>query len=90
MTDIGEIARWKNGKLHMLATSRREKDIEESLEPLVNDQEMICIQSSLVNDDIRTYVHEKLQTDRRSKTWQNWLEVQGEIESTLMEKADGM
>ncbi len=51
LTDIDEIAGWKNRKLHMLATSRRENDIEESLEPLVNDQEKICIQSALVNDE---------------------------------------
>jgi hypothetical protein len=73
--------------LHILATSRREKDIEEWLEPLVNDQEKICIQSALVNDDIRTYVHEKLQTDRKLK-WS--AKVQEEIEKSLMDGAHGM
>jgi hypothetical protein len=87
LTNIEEIAKWKIGKLHILATSRREKDIEEWLEPLVNDQEKICIQSALVNDDIRTYVHEKLQTDRKLK-WS--AKVQEEIEKSLMDGAHGM
>ncbi len=60
---IGKIAEWKTEKVHILATSRREKDIEERIDLLVNDKEKICIQSALVNEDIRTYVHERLQTD---------------------------
>jgi len=44
-------------------TSRREKDIEELLNPLVNDQEKISIQSTLVNGDIRAYVHGRLTED---------------------------
>ena len=90
LTDIDEIAGWKNEKLHMLATSRRENDIEESLEPLVNDQEKICIQSALVNDDIRAYILERLRSDRRLRRWQKKPQVQQEIERTLMDKADGM
>lgn len=40
---IEEIVEWKLEKLHILATSRKEKDIEEALEPLISGQ--ICIQS---------------------------------------------
>ena len=90
LEDIKKIVDWKLEKLHILVTSRREKDIEETLEPLVRDQGVICIQSALVNDDIRAYVHERLQTDRRLKRWQKKPEVQQEIETTLMDKADGM
>ncbi|KAH0547714.1 hypothetical protein FGG08_000204 [Glutinoglossum americanum] len=88
--DVEEIAGWKAGKLHLLATSRSEKDIRESLENLVYEQDEICIQSGLVNDDIRTYVHKRLQTDRRLKRWQKNMEVHQEIERTLMDKAGGM
>jgi hypothetical protein len=69
LVSIEEITGWKLGKLHILATSRGEKEIEESLGPFVNDQYKICIQSALVNGDIRTYIHERLQTDRRLKRW---------------------
>src|SRR4051794_2299950 len=44
---IKDMAEWNLGKLHILATSRREKDIEDALESLVTDQ--ICIQTALVN-----------------------------------------
>jgi hypothetical protein len=90
LTDIEEMVGWKSEKLHILTTSRKEKDIEEWLEPFLNDQEKICIHSTLIDDDIRVYVHERLQTDRRLKRWQKKPGVQQEIEETLMGKADGM
>lgn len=90
LAGIEEMIRWKTGKLHMLVTSRKENDIEEWLNPLSNEEGKICIQSALVNDDIRTYVHERIQIDRGLKRWQKKPEVQQEIETTLMSKADGM
>lgn len=90
LEDIDEIIAWKIGKLHILATSRRENDIIESLEPLLSDKNIICIQSELVTDDIRTYIHERLRTDRRLRRWQKKPEVQREIETTLMGKSHGM
>ena len=67
LVNIEEIVKWKIGRLHILVTNREEKGIEESLELLSNDQEKICIQSALVNNDIRAHVQERLQTDRRLK-----------------------
>jgi hypothetical protein len=43
LEDIRTIAAWNLGKLHILATSRREMDIEESLGPSIDDQEEVCI-----------------------------------------------
>jgi hypothetical protein len=90
LEDINRIARWKIATLHILATSRRQKDIEESLDSLVNDQRKMCVQSVLVNDDIRTYIQKRLQSDQNLKRWRNKPEVQEEIEVKLMAKADGM
>jgi hypothetical protein len=90
LTAIEEIIGWKTGKLHILATSRREKDIEEGIKHLVDDKDEICIQSALVNRDISAYVHERLQTDRRLRRWQNEPEAKQEIEEVLMKKAGGM
>jgi hypothetical protein len=90
LADIKVIAGWKLGKLHILATSRIERDIEESFEYLVNIQGKICIQSAIVNNDIRAYVHERLQTDQGLRRWQKQPRVQREIETTLMDKANGM
>ena len=90
LEDIETITGWELENLHILVTSRREKDIEESLDSLVDGTKKICIQSALVNDDIRTYVHKRLRTDQKLKRWQNRSEVQQEIETVLMSKADGM
>lgn len=90
LADIKEIAKWKLGKLHMLVTSRREIDIERSLGPLINDHDEVCIQDDLVNDDIRAYVRQRLETDEELARWRSRPEVQDEIETKLMEKANGM
>jgi hypothetical protein len=82
---IEDIVNWKLDKLHILATSRRGRDIEETLEPLVTGQ--VCIQSALVNADIHVHICERLQNDPKLK----WPEhVQGEIEKALMNGAHGM
>jgi len=80
------IVGWKIGKLHILATSRREREIEETLEPLITSQ--ICIQSALVDADINIHIRERLQNDLKLKKWP--VNVQMEIEATLMDGARGM
>lgn len=90
LESIEELTSWKDANLHILTTSRREKDIEESIKPFNNDQGKICIQSTHVNNDIRAYVHGRLRTDLKLKRWQKRPEIQQEIEKALMEKADGM
>ena len=90
LTDLEHMLSWGDANLHVLVTSRREQDIEEALKPLGDPRDIICIQSNLVNADIRTYVHDRLKTDQKLKRWQTKSEVQLEIENTLMEKAHGM
>ena len=87
---IDELTHWKDANLHILTTSRKEKDIEESIAPFCDECGKICIQSGLVNDDIRMYVHGRLNTDRGLKRWQDKPNIQLEIENTLMDRADGM
>ena len=90
LTDLEEMASWKDVGLHMLATSRRETDIEESLNLLSDERNRISIQSALINADIRTYTYDRLQNDRKLRRWLKHPEVQLEIENTLVEKAAGM
>lgn len=90
LTDLEAIISWEDASLHVLTTSRREKDIEEVLTTLSDTRNRISIQSALVNADIRTYIHYRLQIDRKLKKWQKLPKVQLEIEDTLMRKADGM
>jgi len=90
LEDIEEFNCWTDANLHILSTSRREKDIEERIEPLAHDWGKISIDSVRVNDDIRAYVHERLRADPGLKRWRKEPKVKQEIENTLMDKADGM
>ena len=90
LKDIEELTGWKDIQLYILATSRREKDREESMVFFNGDIKKICIQNVLVKDDIRAYVKYRLQSDRRLKRWRKEFGVQQEIENTLVDKADGM
>jgi ankyrin repeat domain-containing protein 50 len=85
LLSIKEMAQWSTRKLHIIVTSRREKDIDEALKPLVTDE--ICIQSKLVKADIQLHIRERLQHDQKLK-WPT--KVQEELEETLTEGAHGM
>ena len=91
LISIREVASWRDANFfHILTTSRREKDIEESLEPLCGDHGKIYVQGALVNNDIRAYIQGRLQTDRDLIKWQKKPGIKQNIVDTLMEKADGM
>jgi hypothetical protein len=83
---IQELAASKLRDLHILATSRREKDIEDELSPVADHN--INIQSAIVDEDIRVYIRDRMATDAKLKKWP--VSVQNEIMTVLMEKAGGM
>lgn len=84
---IEEIMAWKLGKLHVLVTSRKEQAFSDRLPPLATGKFDI---QKLILEDIRIYVRETLQHDPQF-TRKKWLpKMQGEIEKTLIEHADGM
>jgi hypothetical protein len=88
---IQEILKGNTQRLHILVTSRAEKDIKEWFDPLTTGQKTsVSLESALVKDDIRIYIHERLQTDLKMERWPNMPEVREEIETKLMDKADGM
>jgi hypothetical protein len=82
---IKKVFGW-NLALHMLVASRREKYIEDSLEPIASWQ--VCVRDDTTDADIRIHVRERLQNDASLKAWP--VEVREEIESTLMDGAHGM
>ena len=87
LTDLEKIRTWNDVKCHILVTSRRENDIEDRLISSISEEQAVCIQSALIDADIRRYIRERLQTDRRLKRWQK---QRSEIENALMKKANGM
>ncbi|KAF2787346.1 hypothetical protein K505DRAFT_288134, partial [Melanomma pulvis-pyrius CBS 109.77] len=81
-----EILDWSLGNVHILATSRREKDIEECLVRV--DSKQLRVEGEAVNKDIREYVHRRMLKERWLKKWP--LDVQTEITSIITAKAGEM
>ncbi|KAL9633865.1 MAG: hypothetical protein Q9204_003224, partial [Flavoplaca sp. TL-2023a] len=76
-------------ELHLLATSRRELELEEFLNTITKGADRIGIQGMPVEADINSYVRGRLCTDRRLKRWHK-SELEKEIATTLTSKAHGM
>ncbi|KAI9760249.1 MAG: hypothetical protein M4579_001763 [Chaenotheca gracillima] len=83
---VKEIHEWDIPHLHLLATSRRLEKIERGLRCLTPIQRPI--QQNLVNPDIQEYIRYQLHSDSDFEKWP--IMIRDEIESALMEKADGM
>ena len=73
--------------VHLLVTSRWEREITDSLDPFIPD---VIDMGSQVHHDITTYIHEALRTNP-CFTRHNWPEVvQERIQTTLEGRAKGM
>ncbi|KAI9791792.1 MAG: hypothetical protein M1835_000095 [Candelina submexicana] len=84
---IQSICDWELPHLHILATSRQERDIDEALKPLVSTE--IPIQNSQVDADILVHVKSRMK-GQKLKRWAKRQEVSTEIESKLVSGAAGM
>jgi len=76
--------------VHLLVTSRPEQDIMSVVSEFASKDDIVHIQSDLVTNDICAYVHTRVRQQEGLKRWRSQPEVQDEIETRLMEKADGM
>jgi hypothetical protein len=85
---IEEMQKWGKG-IRVILTSRKEAMIEEDLEDIVPPDDQICLESHLVDIDIKTYVQEKL-AHKSFKRWRRDSEIQKEIQRTLGQEAHGM
>jgi hypothetical protein len=65
---IYEIIGWGLQMLHILATSRKEKEIEDGFD--LTDEQKINIQGDLIESDIRAYIYAMFQTNKKLKRWQ--------------------
>ena len=90
MNILETLCRWQLENLHLLLTSRRERDIESSLECFIDKQNIIGLQSQVVDKDIRSYVRHRLSNDKSLSKWQKDSTVGQEIEIALMNGAHGM
>jgi hypothetical protein len=90
MTILERIIGLKLKGSHLLVTSRKERDIESSLETIVDTQNVICLQSELVDRDISTYIRQRLSDDKSLSKWQKDPDIRHEIEMALVKGAQGM
>ncbi|KAL6703449.1 hypothetical protein ACN47E_009623 [Coniothyrium glycines] len=84
------VAGWRLNNLHLLMTSRRERDIESSLECYLNEEDTVCLQRDVVDRDIQLYVQQRLRNDKRLAKWNKDASIRQEIEVALMGGAQGM
>jgi hypothetical protein len=87
---ITTISDWEANNLHILLTSRKERDIQDIVEQIVRSENIVPLQSDQVDPDIRAYIVERLSKDKSLEKWHRSNEVEEEIESVLMKKAQGM
>lgn len=81
---------WKSQKLNVIMTSRKLKVLKDFFVAETEERSKLSIQNGKVDEDIRSYIHEKLQNDRSFKRWRGHPKVREEIKIKLMEKSDGM
>jgi hypothetical protein len=85
-----EMQSWNRNTPRILITSRKEFEIEKALRCIVLPDDRTCLESSLVDKDIGTYVQGRLARDNSFERWQNDPKIREEIETTLGRKAGGM
>jgi len=76
-------------KLQLIATSRRELDIDTCLSECIPVEAIVAIQPEVVDADIRTYVRTRLRSDPELDRWQGRTEQQ-EMEDVICTQAEGM
>jgi hypothetical protein len=90
MDMLETVAGWQLDNLYLLMTSRKERDIERSLEGYVKEEDAVCLQRDVVDQDIQRYVQQRLHDDKRLEKWNKDAAVKQEIEAALMGGARGM
>jgi hypothetical protein len=90
MDALETMARWQLDSVHLLMTSRKERDIESSLEGYVEEEDTICFQMDVVDRDIQRYVQQRLSDDKALTKWNKDAAIRQEIEVALMHGARGM
>jgi hypothetical protein len=84
------VAGWQLDNLHLLMTSRKERDIEMSLEGYIDEEDAVCLQRDIVDQDIQRYVQQRLRSDKSLAKWNKDAAIMQEIEAALMGGARGM
>jgi hypothetical protein len=82
---VEQMTSWREGRLHLLVTSRKEEDISECLSQLDADHVDMDREVAV---DIKTYLDSVLQGDKAFHRWDEY--NKGHVKGSLMKAADGM
>ncbi|KAK0308799.1 hypothetical protein LTR01_004678 [Friedmanniomyces endolithicus] len=85
-----QLPRLQFGRVCLLVTSRTEEDIASSLREWIPPSNAVSVRQGPVDVDIREVVRNRIATDPKLRRFQSRPDVCTEIETRLMEKADGM
>jgi hypothetical protein len=87
---VKKIAESAFHKLHLLVTSRKEPDIVSILGRADLMDQILAVQTDVVDEDIRAYIIHRLQTDDVFKRWEHREDIRQMIQDSLMRMSDGM
>ncbi|KAF2878542.1 vegetative incompatibility protein HET-E-1 [Massariosphaeria phaeospora] len=90
MDVLKTVAGWQLDNIHLLMTSRKERDIESSLEEYIEEEDAVCLQRDVVDEDIQRYVQQRLSEDKGLAKWNKDAAIRQEIETAMMRGAHGM
>lgn len=87
---IRMIAKLTDQRIHLLVTSRKEPDIDSvlGLDDVID--QVVAVQSDIIDADIRAYITDTLRTNVAFRRWEHHEDVQQMIQNSLFEKSDGM
>ncbi|KAH0034984.1 purine and uridine phosphorylase, partial [Aureobasidium melanogenum] len=87
---LAETSAKNSSGIQIIATSRKEYDIEYAFAEWLTNDVMLSIQQLEVDQDIQAYVHARIRSDPGLERWRDKPFVQNEIELKLTKKAQGM
>jgi hypothetical protein len=90
MDVLKTVVGWQLDNLHLLITGRKEWHIESSLENYIKEEDTLCLQRDVVDQDVQRYVQQRLRNDKGLAKWNKDAAVREEIEAAIMSGARGM
>jgi len=86
LESLSTIATRKSSNIKILATSRKERDIERALQPLLTGS--VCIQDAKIDADIQLFIRNNIAKSSKMRRWPG--SVKEEVETALVGGAKGM
>lgn len=90
MDMLETLAEWPLDNMHLLLTSRKERDIESSIGSYIEREDTINLDRDVVDKDILLYVRQRLIDDKGLAKWNKDTAIKQEIEAALLNRASGM